>query len=210
MILYQHRNYVLINKPAGWVTERNPWETSVEAWLEDHLRKQITKPYVGVVHRLDRVTSGVLLMATKKSALRHFNAAFRDGNVRKTYHAIVAQRPPEEHGTLRHFHEKDQKNKRARLHRQTGPGRQPVELTYTLRGAVERGFLLEIRPATGKFHQIRVQLADIGCPIVGDEKYGSTQAYRDRAILLHASELHLPDPSGKWQQFKAPLPDPFR
>lgn len=196
-ILQETRHWLAINKPAGLLVERNPWEDSVEAQAYEYLQQREKKPYLGIVHRLDRVTSGVLLLAKKKSALITLNEQFRERNVQKTYLALVANEPPQPEADLTHWLEKDYKNKQAILHEQATSNATKCHLHYRLLQQQQGNYLLEIHPTTGKFHQIRAQLAAIGCPILGDEKYGSTTPYAPQAVALHAWQLKFTDPIEK-------------
>lgn len=193
-ILVEHNHWMAINKPAGLIVERSSFEAeTIEALAWKHLQQQYAKPYLGIVHRLDRVTSGVLLLAKRKSALRRLNLQFQEKQVRKTYLAVCTQAPATPSGELVHWLWKDQKNKRAEVYDHPGADRLEVRLSYKHLKNTAVGHLLEIRPGTGKFHQIRAQLAAIGCPIIGDVKYGGA-VREDRKILLHAWKLHFNDP----------------
>jgi len=188
-IIKETNQFIAVNKPSGLIVERNPFEPSVEDWVWEHLQKKQKKPYLGVIHRLDRVTSGVLLLAKKKGFLKNVNEQFRLRKIRKTYLAIVENKPPNKADTLIHFLEKKQKEKKALIFKKTQKGAQEVQLHYRILEEKEGQFLLEIHPKTGKFHQIRAQLAAIGCPIIGDEKYGGTAIGDGKKIALHAEKL---------------------
>jgi 23S rRNA pseudouridine1911/1915/1917 synthase len=196
LIIIETPHWLTVNKPAGMIVERNPWEASVESVVLEYLHTQSNakNPFLGIVHRLDRVTSGVLLMAKKRSALKELNRQFAERQVKKTYLAMVEKAPPAATGELIHWLVKDQLNKRALIFETPGENAVECRLVYRLLESVEKGRLLEIEPQTGKFHQIRAQLAAIGCPIVGDEKYGAAKPYRPKAIALHAWKLQFLDP----------------
>jgi 23S rRNA pseudouridine1911/1915/1917 synthase len=202
-IIRETAHWLAIDKPAGLITERNPWEASAEALVFDYLQRGRRPPFLGIVHRLDRVTSGVLLLAKKKSALRELNRQFAERQVQKTYLAMVEQLPAHAEGELTHWLVKSQAEKRALVYAQEQPGSLRCSLHYRCLS----GNLLEVRPATGTFHQIRAQLAAIGCPIAGDQLYGASQVYRPRAIMLHAWRLQFTDPSsGQAVALEAPPP----
>jgi len=202
-ILFESTQLIAIHKPAGLIVEKNPWEDSVEDLVWEYINGKARKPYLGVIHRLDRVTSGVLLFAKKKSALKNLNAQFRERTVRKTYLAKVNTKPKNPSGQLIHFLEKRQKEKIAIIYESANTASQRVELTYN---SLEP-YLLSIQPKTGKFHQIRAQLAHIGSPIVGDEKYGSQTAFYKNQICLHAESLSFEAPNSQERiTINAPIP----
>jgi len=208
-IIKETKHWLAINKQAGLIVERNPYETpTIETLVEDYLSQQYRNPYIGIVHRLDRVTSGVLIMAKKKSALRKLNEQFRERRVQKTSFTIVENEPPQKTATFKNWLEKDQKNKRAIIHGKQVKNSSEVELTYKTVEKLPSGYLLEVIPKTGKFHQIRAQLAAVGCPILGDKKYGGKLEYFDKAIALHARQLVFNDTSSEEQiKLIADFPD---
>ncbi len=194
-IIGESSDWVVIFKPHGLISERNPWEfPSVEELVEEHLKKVNPKAFTGVVHRLDKLTSGLMVFAKKKSALKNLNRQFEERKVKKTYRALVELPLPEEQGRLENWLEKDQQQKRAVIHDKVGKNRKGVSLVYRTLGRTPLGLLLEIEPETGKFHQIRAQLAAAGSPIVGDEKYGSESTFFEKAIGLQATTLSFVDP----------------
>jgi 23S rRNA pseudouridine1911/1915/1917 synthase len=188
-ILLETNHFLALNKPSGIIVEKNPYEPSVEDWAWEYLQKTTKKPYLGIIHRLDRVTSGVLLLAKKKSFLKALNEQFRLRKVQKTYQAVVENKPELSAANLVHFLAKDQQNKRAIILENAEKGAQEVKLHYRILKEINGQFLLEIHPKTGKFHQIRAQLAAIGCPILNDEKYGAELIADKRTIALHAAQL---------------------
>jgi 23S rRNA pseudouridine1911/1915/1917 synthase len=193
-IIFENGDYLVVNKPAGLISEMNPFESpTVESLVFDHLAKQKKKPFVGVVHRLDRVTSGVMVFAKKKSILKKLNLLFQEKKVQKTYWAITDNCPVEKSGTLNHFLFKDQKNKKAVIHQIIRKDAKPCSLEYEIIKEAGGKYLWQILPKTGRFHQIRAQLAYIGCPIAGDEKYGSSVASQPLSIGLHARGLSFPN-----------------
>lgn len=208
IVLQENKHWLVVYKPAGLIVERNPFESpTVEELVYDHLARTSKRPYVGVVHRLDRVTSGLMIFAKKKSVLRKLNEQFAQKAVQKTYLAITEQCPEPAEGILKHWLYKNQKEKRADVFHQAGKDRKEVSLQYKVLQETAGLALLEIKPLTGKFHQIRAQLGAIGCPILGDGKYGSQEPYQPLCAALHAWKLHLEDPlSGAPLSFKAPLP----
>ncbi|MEM1328575.1 MAG: RNA pseudouridine synthase [Bacteroidota bacterium] len=208
-IIQEHKHWLAIDKPSGWVVEAHGrTDETIESWVRDYLSQQYKNPYVGIVHRLDRVTSGVLLVAKRKSALRRLNVQFAEREVEKTYLAVVSQQPKKKQDKLVHFLEKDQLNKRAIIHSNQQQSSQRVTLSYRLLNSKNNYHLLKIQPSTGKFHQIRAQLAHIGCPIVGDQKYGGREELDNNTILLHAARLvfYYPDMKGDKIELAAKTP----
>ena len=208
-IIFENKDYIVVNKLAGLISEKSPYEDeTVENQVLNHLSTSKSHPYLGVIHRLDRVTSGVLMMAKKKSILVKYNELFSQRKVQKTYLAIVKNKPPQASGVLKNFLVKNQKEKRADIVENATKNSLNCSLSYRLLDHNEKGYLLEIKPKTGRFHQIRAQLAHILLPIIGDEKYGSEQNYQPLSICLHAWKLKIPSiESSDFETFVAPLPD---
>lgn len=160
------------------------------------------------VHRLDKPVSGTLLIARKRSVLKILNEQFASREVGKTYLAIITTPPPSPEGELRHWMIKDEEGKRANITDARTQLSVEVKLKYKTIKEKNGKTLLEIDLITGKYHQIRAQFAHIGSPIVGDEKYGSTEKYIDGALALHASKLTFKHPiEGNEMIIEAPTPD---
>ncbi|MBM1107031.1 RluA family pseudouridine synthase [Aurantibacter crassamenti] len=207
-VIHENSDFIVVNKAAGLISEKSPYEDlTVETQVFNHLLTQKRKPYIGIIHRLDRVTSGVLILAKKKSILVAFNALFSSHKVQKTYLAIVKNKPAKDKGNLVNFLIKNNKEKRADIAPSKSKNTLSCMLSYQVIGQNNFGYLLEIKPKTGRFHQIRAQLANIGLPIIGDKKYGSDQAYAPLSICLHAWKLTYEISGSKeTQTFEAPLP----
>lgn len=208
-IIHENNNYIVVNKSAGLISEKSQYEDlTIEAQVYNHLLKSKRKPYVGVVHRLDRVTSGVLIFAKKKSVLVAFNDLFGKKKIQKTYLAIVKNKPAKPKGNLVNLLVKNNKEKRAEIVQSKVGKSLSCELSYEVIGENKIGYLLKVKPKTGRFHQIRAQLANIGVPIIGDEKYGSIEKYKPLSICLHAWKLTVEDPITKeLNVFEAAIPD---
>lgn len=208
-VVYENNDYIVVNKRAGLISEKSPFEdNTVEDQVLNHLLKDNRKPYVGVAHRLDRVTSGVLLFAKKKSVLVKFNNLFSSRKIQKTYLAIVSKKPPKNNGNLINFLVKNNPEKRADIVISKSKDSQECRLSYKVVNQNDFGYLLEIKPTTGRFHQIRAQLSNIGIPIIGDEKYGSDKEYFPLSICLHAWKIAYQDADSKeFKTFEAPLPN---
>jgi 23S rRNA pseudouridine1911/1915/1917 synthase len=216
-VVDENSDYIVINKMAGLISEKSPFEkVTVENQVINHLNNKKSNPYVGVIHRLDRVTSGVIIFAKKKSILVEFNSLFSSRKVHKTYLAIVKNKPEKNNQRLVNYLVKNNLEKRADILQSKTNETLDCILSYKVIGKNDFGFLLEVKPKTGRFHQIRAQLAHIGLPIVGDKKYGSDQNYLPLSVCLHAwkltyqisgskdlKTLEAPVPNNKYWTFKA-------
>ena len=212
-ILYEDNHLVIVNKQAGEIVQGDktgdtPLSDIVKDWLKDKHNKP-GNVYLGVVHRLDRPVSGVVLFAKTSKALPRLNKMFAEHNkVNKTYWAIVQNRPLEPQGTLTHWLTRQEKNNTARAYDREVPGSKKAVLDYELIASGDRYHLLEIHLHTGRHHQIRCQLAKIGCPIKGDLKYGAPRSNPDGSISLHARTLTLEHPVNHESiSVTAPVPD---
>ena len=166
--------------------------------LKAYLKEKYNKPgnvYLGVVHRLDRPVTGVVLFAKTSKALPRLNKLFAEHEkVKKTDWAIPGNKPPKESGTLTHWLTRNEKTNTAKAYDREVPNSKMAVLDYKLIAVSERYFLLEIQLHTGRHHQIRCQLAKMGCPIKGDLKYGAPRSNSDGSICLHARKLELEHP----------------
>ena len=211
-ILYEDNHLLVVNKPAGMLVQGD--QTGDVPLMElgkAYIKEKYQKPgevFLGVVHRLDRPVSGVVVLARTSKALTRMNALFQTRDVEKTYWALVGQAPPTDVGTLTHWLTKDSKKNKAKARTQAGADSKRAELSYRLLAQQDDMFLMEVKPLTGRPHQIRVQLAAIGCPIRGDLKYGFPTANADASISLHARYLSFIHPVKKTPlRLLAPLPD---
>lgn len=197
-VLHQGRTYAVVNKPAGIATERHFNYDTVEARARVQWQREgATKPaYIGIVHRLDRPVSGALVLALRKSTLVKLNQAFAEGQTEKRYRAVTDRPLPHPSGELRGYLGRDKTRKRALVHTRPVPGAREGVLRYDLVGEKNAFFSYDIQLLTGRFHQIRAQLAAAGAPIMGDHAYGSLRPLREHTIALHAYRLRLPDPAG--------------
>lgn len=199
-ILFEDKVILVINKPSGLMAERDKYKNpSVQDMVADYFNTQklSQNTILGIVHRIDRPVSGVMLIAKKVSALRDLNKQFEEGKVDKIYFALVDVKPEKEEGTLLHYLFKDVKNKQAIIYKNSRKNAVKCELIYKYKGMINNAHLLEIHPLTGKYHQIRAQLAFIGSPIIGDVKYGSKSNYIPDAICLHAYSIEFEHPAEK-------------
>ena len=195
-IIAENSHWLAIDKPSGWIVEKSPYTAdNIEEIAYQYLKYQHRNPYLGIIHRLDKVTSGVLLLAKKRSALRHINKQFSDQQIRKTYWALVSPKPHAEKELVTHWHFKDQKNKKALVFNHKKKDTKLVRLEYQCLYSNMTATLLEVYPHTGKFHQIRAQLAALGTPILGDKLYGSDIVIdKETRVYLHAKSISFKDP----------------
>lgn len=211
-ILYEDNHLIAVRKRVGDIVQGDktgdvPLSDMVKNFLKDKYQKP-GNVYLGVVHRLDRPVSGVVLFAKTSKALPRLNKMFAEHKgVKKTYLAIVANKPPHPQGTLTHWLTRNEKQNTARAYDREVPGSKKAVLDYRLLAQSERYFLLEIELHTGRHHQIRCQLSKMGCPIRGDLKYGAPRSNPDGGISLHAWRLELEHPvSHQNIVIEAPLP----
>ena len=212
-VIYEDNHLIAVAKKAGDIVQGDktgdvPLSDMVKAYLKEKYHKP-GEVFLGVVHRVDRPVSGVVLFARTSKALPRLNKMFAEHEaVRKTYLAIVANRPPEPQGTLTHWLTRNEKQNTARAYNREVPNSKKAVLDYRIVAQSERYYLLEIELHTGRHHQIRCQLAKIGCPIRGDLKYGAPRSNPDGSISLHAWRLELEHPvSHIALSIEAPLPD---
>lgn len=191
--IYKNNQLVAFNKPPGLSVQTEAGDQkSLHALGEIY-----TKSKLHLIHRLDQPASGVILFAKTHQALVALNEQFRNRQTEKVYLAVVGQAPPAPEATLIHYLRKDGRQNRSYAQEEPAADAKPAELHYRLLGSSERYHLLEIHLTTGRHHQIRAQLAAIGCPIKGDVKYGFRRANRDRSIHLHAWKLSFLHPVSK-------------
>lgn len=209
-VLFEDNHLLVVNKPAGMLVHGDETGDYTLADLaKDYIREKYNKPgnvFIGVVHRLDRPVSGVTLLAKTSKALARLNELFRDKKTKKTYWAVVLNKPQVEQQTLVHWLVKDTSRNVSKAYVKENPNGSRSELSYKLISG-NKQFLLEVNPITGRPHQIRVQLASMRCPIAGDLKYGAEQPLPDKSIALHARKLEFEHPTLKTPvSVKAPLP----
>lgn len=203
-VLYEDNHLLAINKSPGVLVQGDETgDTPLVDHAKAYIKSRYKKPgavFLGVVHRLDRPVSGVVVFARTSKALSRMNELFRDRKTEKIYWAVVEQPPATPEGTLIHWLKKDEKKNKTTAYRQETPGALKSELRYTVVKEAGGYRLLEVRPLTGRSHQIRAQLAAIGCPILGDRKYGSAHESSDGSIALHARSLTFVHPVSKVEQ----------
>lgn len=202
---------LVVNKPAGLLVHGD--ETGDECLADvakAYIKEKYNKPgnvYIGVVHRLDRPVSGVVVLAKTSKALTRLNELFRSKKTVKTYWAVVLNRPAIPEQTLVHWLIKDSSRNVTKAYARENQSGLRSELSYRLVGQHDNLYLLEVNPVTGRPHQIRVQLASMNCPIAGDLRYGASKPLPDKSIALHARSLQFEHPTLKTMvTVTAPLP----
>jgi 23S rRNA pseudouridine1911/1915/1917 synthase len=198
-VLYEDNHLIIINKPAGWLVQGDETgDQPISEVVKSYIKKKYDKPgdvFLGTVHRLDRPVSGVLLFARTSKALERMNKLFADRQIQKTYIALVEKRPKELSGTLTHYLSKDKsKNLTTAYTSQRYKDAKKASLDYRLIGEVGDFCALEVKPETGRSHQIRAQLAKMKCCIRGDVKYGASKPNEDGRIHLHSFSLEFIHP----------------
>ncbi|WP_256004126.1 MULTISPECIES: RluA family pseudouridine synthase [Pedobacter] len=200
-VLYEDNHLIAINKRSGDIVQVDETgDEPLDEQVKKYLAVKYNKPnsaFLGVVHRLDRPVSGVILFSKTSKALERMNAVFKNRQVKKTYWAVVRNKPAKLSGTLVHWLVKNPKKNVVSAYQSEVSGSQRAELSYRLIGELNGYYLLEIDPLTGRSHQIRVQLSTMGCPIVGDNKYGYPRGSRKGSICLHARRLQFTHPVKK-------------
>ena len=211
-VVYEDNHLIAVNKTTSEIVQGDktgdtPLSETVKQWIKDKYQK-LGNVFTGVVHRLDRPVSGVTLFAKTSKSLERMNEMFRQGEVKKTYWAVVANRPPQPEGELVHYLIRNEKQNKSYAYDKEKPGSKKAVLTYRLMTQSERYFLLEIDLKTGRHHQIRCQLAKIGCPVKGDLKYGFNRSNPDGGICLHARKVEFVHPVSKKKiEIVAPVPE---
>jgi 23S rRNA pseudouridine1911/1915/1917 synthase len=210
-LIFEDNHLLVVNKSSGILVQGDvTGDIPLVELCKRYIKEKYTKPgavFLGVVHRIDRPVSGIVVLAKTSKALERMNALFKNRQTKKTYWAIVKEKPPQSEGTLRHWLIKDEKKNKTTAYKKETSNSQYAELHYCVKTQEAGYWLLEINPVTGRPHQIRVQLASIGCPIRGDLKYGDTEAMPDGSICLHARQLSFTHPIKKEPiVFEAPLP----
>lgn len=211
-VVYEDNHLIAVNKKSGVLVQGDTTgDTPLSEYVKLYLKAKYNKPgnvFAGVIHRLDRPVSGLTLLAKTSKALERMNEQFREKQTQKIYHALVKNEPPHPEGKLVHWLTKDSKKNISKAHQQEVPESKKCELTYKIIRTLDNYFLLEVQPISGRSHQIRCQLAAMGCPIKGDLKYKFPRSNADGGISLHAYALHFIHPISKEQvSIHAPYPE---
>ena len=217
-ILYEDNHIIVINKKAGEITQGDrTGDEPLGDLLKAFIAQRDAKPgkvFIGIPHRIDRPVSGIAMFAKTSKALERLNAMFRDGGIHKFYWALVCAAPPEDAGELSCYLVRNEQQNKSYVYRGDPSKRKDAKLAklrYRLIGATDRYFLLEVELLTGRHHQIRCQLADMGCHIKGDLKYGAPRSNPDGGICLHARRVEFIHPVKKTPMVvEAPLPQSWK
>ncbi len=210
-VIYEDNHLIVVNKRPGDIVQGDKTgDVPLSDVVKEYLKIKYNKPgnvYLGVVHRLDRPTSGIVVFAKTSKALPRLNILFSKGKTQKTYWAVVSKAPPKNEDHLVHWLVRNPKQNKSYAHSKEVPYSKKAVLEYRLQKKLDNYFLLEIDLKTGRHHQIRAQLAAIGCVIKGDLKYGGDRSNKDGSIHLHAQKLILEHPVKKEVvSFLAPPP----
>ena len=198
-VLYEDNHLIAINKKSGDIVQGDKTgDAPLSDFVKAYIKKKYNKPgevFLGTIHRLDRPTSGVVLYARTSKALTRMNEQFRNKEVQKTYWAVVDNAPPNTSGTLDNFLKKNEKQNKSYVTKNK-EGKHAI-LDFKLLKKLDNFYHLEVKPQTGRHHQIRVQLANIGCIVKGDLKYGAKRSNKDASIHLLAQKLEFVHPVTK-------------
>jgi 23S rRNA pseudouridine1911/1915/1917 synthase len=211
-ILYEDNHIIAVNKTCSEIVQGDKTgDEPLSEAIKRYLKERYNKPgniFVGVTHRLDRPVSGATLFAKTSKALERLNAMFQAHEIDKRYWAITKNMPQAPEATLEHYLLRNEKQNKSYAYDAQRPGSKKAVLHYRLIGSSDNYNLLEINLETGRHHQIRCQLAKIGCPIKGDLKYGAQRSNPDGGISLHARRITFVHPVSKTEiDIVAPVPD---
>ncbi len=211
-VLYEDNHIIVVNKRSSDIVQGDKTgDVPLSEIVKKYIKDKYDKPgevFLGVVHRLDRPVSGAVIFARTSKALSRLNEMIRDRKIEKTYWAVTADMPPDISGHLTHYLRRNQKKNMSFPYSEPGPDRLQADLKYLFLASSDNFHLLEIDLLTGRHHQIRVQLAEIGCVIKGDLKYGARRSNKNASIHLHARKIKLIHPVKKETlEIVAPVPD---
>lgn len=211
-VLYEDNHIIVINKRVGDIVQGDKTgDKPLSDVVKEYIKDKYNKPgevFLGVVHRLDRPTTGIVIFARTSKALTRLNDLFKNRETQKTYWAVVKNRPPKDADTLVHYLKRNEKSNTSKAHTKEVPDSKMASLDYTIINELNNYFALEINLHTGRHHQIRAQLSAIGSPIKGDLKYGFDRSNPDGGIHLHARKLVFTHPVSKERlEITAPVPE---
>ena len=211
-VVYEDNHIIIVNKQSGEIVQGDKTgDTPLSDIVKQYIKEKYNKPgnvFLGVVHRLDRPVSGLVVFAKTSKALSRLNEMFRTGDVHKTYWAIVKKNDIAPEATLTDWLTRNERQNKSYAHNREVPGAKKAVLSYKVRSMSDNYMLLEVRLMTGRHHQIRCQLAHMGCPIKGDLKYGSPRSNSDGSISLMSRRVEFVHPVSKETiAVEAPVPD---
>ena len=211
-VVYADNHIIIVNKQSGEIVQGDKTgDTPLSDIVKQYIKDKYNKPgnvFLGVVHRLDRPVSGLVVFAKTSKALSRLNEMFRTGDVHKTYWAIVKKNDIAPEATLTDWLTRNERQNKSYAHNREVPGAKKAVLSYKVRSVSDNYMLLEVRLMTGRHHQIRCQLAHIGCPIKGDLKYGSPRSNPDGSISLMSRRVEFVHPVSKETiAVEAPVPN---
>ena len=211
-VLYEDNHILVANKPNNMLVQADTTgDVALEDLAKQYIKIKYNKPgavFLNAVHRIDRPVSGVVVFARTSKALTRLNEQFRSKEIKKTYLAIVKNRPKVESATLEDYIRRDAKKNKSFVCQKDAKDAKLARLSYTLIASSENYHLLEIDLHTGRHHQIRCQLSHMGCPIKGDLKYGAERSNKDGGISLHARSVEFIHPVTKESiKITAPVPE---
>lgn len=211
-ILHEDNHIIVVNKRVGDIVQGDKTgDKPLSEIVKEYIKDKYNKPgdvFLGVVHRLDRPTTGIVIFAKTSKALERLNKMFSERATQKTYWAVVKNKPPKSQDNLIHFLKRNEKNNTSKAHLKEVPESKKASLDYKIIKELNNYFALEINLHTGRHHQIRAQLQAIGCPIKGDLKYGFDRSNPDGGIHLHARKLVVIHPVSKEEiMLVAPTPN---
>ncbi|WP_321481284.1 RNA pseudouridine synthase [uncultured Bacteroides sp.] len=210
-VVYEDNHIIVVNKTSSEIVQGDKTgDTPLSETVKQYLKEKYQKPgnvFVGVAHRLDRPVSGLVVFAKTSKALSRLNEMFKNSDVRKTYWAIVKKYPNEQEAELTHYLLRNEKQNKSYAYDKEVPKSKRAVLHYKTIARSDNYYLLEVDLKTGRHHQIRCQLAKMGCPIKGDLKYGFPRSNQDGSICLHARRVTFTHPVSKELiDLKAPVP----
>ena len=211
-VVYEDNHIIVVNKTSSEIVQGDKTgDIPLSETVKQYLKEKYQKPgnvFVGVTHRLDRPVSGLVVFAKTSKALSRLNEMFKNSEVKKTYWAIVKEKPAQPEGRLEHFLLRNEKQNKSVAHDKMVPNAKKAALSFQLIAHSDSYYLLQIHLETGRHHQIRCQLAKMGCPIKGDLKYGFPRSNPNGGISLHARNIEFIHPVSKQLiQITAPVPE---
>ena len=200
-VVYEDNHIIIVNKHSGEIVQGDKTgDKPLSDTVKEYIKQKYNKPgnvFLGVVHRLDRPVSGLVVFAKTSKALSRLNDMFRTGDVHKTYWAIVKRRDIATEGTLTDWLTRNERQNKSYAHQREVPGAKKAVLKYKVRAVADNYMLIEVTLLTGRHHQIRCQLSHMGCPIKGDLKYGAPRSNPDGSISLLSRRVEFVHPVSK-------------